>query len=83
MDACAEAGVIIAGGHSIDDAEPKFGLVALGFAHPSELRRKSGALPGDALVLGKALGTGIVATAIKSEAADRPAIRAASAPCAS
>lgn len=77
VDACTEAGVVIAGGHSIDDAEPKFGLVALGFAHPSELRRKSGARPGDALVLGKALGTGVVTTAIKGDAADRPAIRAA------
>lgn len=77
VDACAEAGVVIAGGHSIDDPEPKFGLVALGFAHPSELRRKSGAQPGDALVLGKALGTGIISTAIKRDAADRPAIRAA------
>lgn len=77
VDACTEAGVVIAGGHSIDDLEPKFGLVALGFAHPSELRRKSGARPGDALVLGKALGTGIIATAIKRDVADRPAIRAA------
>jgi len=77
VDACTEAGVVIAGGHSIDDPEPKFGLVALGFAHPSELRRKSGARPGDALVLGKALGTGVIATAIKRDAADRPAIRAA------
>lgn len=77
VDACREAGVVIAGGHSIDDDEPKFGLVALGFAHPSELCRKSGARPGDALVLGKALGTGVVATAIKQGTADRPAIRAA------
>ena len=74
---CAEAGIFIAGGHSIDDAEPKFGLVALGFAHPDELWRKSGAMPGDSLVLGKALGTGVIATAIKRGAADQPAIRAA------
>lgn len=74
---CAEAGILIAGGHSIDDAEPKFGLVALGFAHPSELWRKKGAEPGDVLVLGKALGTGIISTAIKRGAAERPAVRAA------
>jgi selenide,water dikinase len=74
---CAEAGVVIAGGHSIDDAEPKFGLVALGFAHPRELWRKSGAEPGDTLVLGKALGSGVISTAIKRDAADQPAIRAA------
>ena len=76
-DTCAEAGVVIAGGHSIDDPELKFGLVALGFVHPDEVLRKSGALPGDSLVLGKALGTGVVATAIKREFADAPTIRAA------
>ena len=76
-DVCSEAGIFIAGGHTIDDAEPKFGLVALGFVHPDRLKRKSGALPGDALVLGKALGTGIIATAIKRDAADHPVIRAA------
>lgn len=74
---CAEAGIVIAGGHTIDDAEPKFGLVALGFVHPDELRRKSGARPGDSLVLGKALGTGVISTAIKRGAAAQPAIRAA------
>ena len=77
VDVCSEAGIFIAGGHTIDDAEPKFGLVALGFVHPDRLMRKSGARPGDALVLGKALGTGIIATAIKRDAADQPVIRAA------
>ena len=76
-DMCSEAGIFIAGGHTIDDAEPKFGLVVLGFVHPDRLIRKSGARPGDALVLGKALGTGIIATAIKNDAADQPVIRAA------
>ena len=64
-DVCAEAGIVIAGGHSIDDREPKFGLVAIGFAHPDRLFLKSGAQPGDALVLGKAIGTGVIATGIK------------------
>ncbi len=74
---CSEAGVVIAGGHSIDDPEPKFGLAVLGTVHPDALLRKSGALPGDSLVLGKALGTGVVATAIKRGEADLPAVRAA------
>ena len=74
---CAEAGIVIAGGHSIDDNEPKFGLVALGFADSGRVYRKSGAVPGDAIVLGKALGTGIVATALKRDAADAPTVRAA------
>ena len=75
--ACDEAGIVIAGGHSIDDNEPKFGLVALGFGDPERLYRKQGARPGDAIVLGKALGTGIVATALKRDAADGPTVRAA------
>lgn len=74
---CAEAGVVIAGGHSIDDPEPKFGLVTFGLVQPDRMLRKAGALPGDALVLGKALGTGIISTAIKRGLADGPAIRAA------
>ena len=67
---CAEAGVPVAGGHSIDDAEPKFGLVAIGLADPNSLWRKSGAQPGDALVLGKALGTGILTTGVKRQVTD-------------
>ncbi len=74
---CAEAGVVIAGGHSIDDPELKFGLVALGFVHPERVFRKSDALPGDSLVLGKALGTGVICAAIKRELAEAPTIRAA------
>jgi len=76
-EACAEAGIVIAGGHSIDDNEPKFGLVALGFAEEERLYRKAGARPDDALVLGKALGTGIISTALKRDAADGPTVRAA------
>jgi len=74
---CREAGAPIVGGHSIDDPEPKFGLVALGLVHPERIRRTGGAQPGDALVLGKALGTGIVSTAIKRGAAELPTVRAA------
>lgn len=64
-DKAAEAGVSIVGGHTIDDAEPKFGLAVVGTVHPDRVLKKGGARPGDALVLTKALGTGIVATGLK------------------
>jgi len=64
-DSCAEAGISVAGGHSIDDPEPKFGMVALGLVDPELLWRKSGARPGDAILLGKALGTGVISTGLK------------------
>jgi selenide,water dikinase len=60
-----EAGVAVLGGHSVDDPEPKFGLVALGTVHPSRIMRNVGARPGDALVLTKPLGMGVLTTAIK------------------
>ncbi len=60
-----EAGIPVLGGHSIDDPEPKFGLVAVGTVHPNRVVRNVGAQPGDALVLTKPLGMGIVTTAIK------------------
>jgi selenide,water dikinase len=63
---CREAGISVLGGHSIDDAEPKFGLVAVGEAHPDRLVTNAGARPGDVLVLTKPLGTGVVSTAIKA-----------------
>jgi selenide,water dikinase len=58
-----EAGAILAGGHTIRDAEPKYGLAVVGTAHPDALWRKSGARPGDALFLTKPLGTGLVLAA--------------------
>src|SRR5438105_12023883 len=61
----AEAGVPILGGHSVDDPEPKYGLVALGTVHPQRVVRNVGARPGDWLVLTKPLGIGILTTAIK------------------
>lgn len=60
-----EAGGAIAGGHSIQDAEPKYGLVVTGIAHPDALMLKGGARPGDVLVLTKPLGTGVITTALK------------------
>jgi selenide,water dikinase len=62
---CREAGVIVAGGHTIQDKEPKFGLVALGFVEINKLMTKSGLKPGDALVLTKPLGFGVTTTALK------------------
>jgi selenide,water dikinase len=61
----AEAGVAVLGGHSVDDPEPKFGLVALGVVHPTKIVRNVGARPGDVLILTKPLGIGILTTAIK------------------
>jgi selenide,water dikinase len=62
---CAEAGIPIAGGHSIDVLEPIYGLVALGLVHPKRVKRNSGARAGDVLILGKPLGVGILSAALK------------------
>src|SRR5881296_3775430 len=56
---CAQAGIPIAGGHSIDVLEPIYGLVALGLVHPKKVKRNDRARPGDVLILGKPLGVGI------------------------
>ena len=60
-----EAGVSVVGGHSIDDAEPKVGYAVAGLVHPDRVWKNVGARPGDALILTKPLGTGIISTAIK------------------
>lgn len=65
-----EAGVPIAGGHTIQDEEPKYGLMALGFVDPDKMITKSGANPGDSLVLSKPLGFGTTTTALKQGVAD-------------
>lgn len=65
-----EAGVVIAGGHTVKDKEPKYGLVVIGFANPKRLMSKRGLRPGDALVLTKPLGGGVTTTALKQEKAD-------------
>ena len=64
-----EAGVVIAGGHTVQDKEPKFGLVAIGLVDPARIMTKSGARPGDRLVLTKPLGFGVTTTALKRETA--------------
>jgi len=66
---CHEAGVVIAGGHTVQDREPKYGLVAVGFVHPKKMLSKSGAKPGDRLVLTKPLGFGVTTTALKQSKA--------------
>src|ERR1051325_7627582 len=62
---CANAEIPIAGGHSIDTLEPIYGLVALGLVHPSKVKKNSTAKAGDALILGKPLGIGILSAALK------------------
>jgi selenide,water dikinase len=69
-DAVRLAGATIAGGHSIDDPEPKFGLAVTGVVHPEEILTNAGGRPGDVLVLSKPLGAGVVATAAKRGLAD-------------
>lgn len=76
-EACEEAGAILAGGHTIRDAEPKFGLAVVGTVHPDGLWPKGGARPGDALFLTKALGTGIILQAQRTGAAPPQALAAA------
>jgi selenide,water dikinase len=62
---CAEAGIPVAGGHSIDAPEPIYGLAVIGLCHPDHIRRNSGARPGDALILTKGIGVGIYSAAFK------------------
>ncbi|HEY1090633.1 MAG TPA: selenide, water dikinase SelD [Burkholderiaceae bacterium] len=67
---CAQAGIPIAGGHTIDSVEPIYGLVVLGLVHPSRVKRNADARAGDRLVLGKPLGVGILSAALKKEQLD-------------
>ena len=70
-----EAGIVIAGGHTVQDKEPKYGLVALGFVEKDKMLTKSGLHPGDALVLTKPLGFGCTTTALKQDKADEADVR--------
>jgi selenide,water dikinase len=76
-DKVAEAGAIIAGGHTVQDNEPKYGLAVTGLVHPGRVRSNAGALPGDILVLTKPLGSGIINTAAKGDLASQESIKAA------
>jgi len=72
-----EAGAVIAGGHTITDEEPKYGLAVTGLVHPERILTKGGAQVGDALVLTKPLGAGVVTTALKGNVADPADVQAA------
>lgn len=74
MDALAEAGVPLVGGHSVDDMEIKYGLAVTGLVHPDKVLTKQGARAGDAVFLTKPLGTGIIATALKAGMASASAV---------
>ena len=77
IDKAAEAGVSVIGGHTVDDTEPKFGLAVTGIVHPERVVRNSTARAGDALVLTKPLGVGIISTAVKRGLADEATAREA------
>ncbi len=67
---CREAGIPIAGGHTIDSVEPIYGLVVLGLVHPDRVRRNSDAKAGDVLILGKPIGVGVLSAALKKDKLD-------------
>jgi selenide,water dikinase len=67
LAAATAAGAFVLGGHSIEDKEPKYGMVTVGEVEPNRLISNSGALPGDVLILTKPLGTGIISTALKRD----------------
>lgn len=73
-DKIIEAGAVIAGGHTIDDKVPKYGLSVMGFVHPKKVLPNANSKPGDVLILTKPIGTGIINTAIKGEIAEKEQI---------
>ncbi len=75
QEACARAGIPVAGGHSIDSVEPIYGLAVIGMAHPDAIRRNRDARDGDLLVLGKPLGVGIYSAALKKDRLDAEGYR--------
>ena len=72
---CREAGIPIAGGHTIDSVEPIYGLVVMGLVHPKKVRRNADAKVGDVLVLGKPIGVGVLSAALKKNALDAAGYR--------
>jgi len=73
---CAEAGIPIAGGHTIDSVEPIYGLVVMGLVHPSKVKRNADAKAGDVLILGKPLGVGVLSAALKKGKLDEQGYQA-------
>ncbi len=76
QDAGAEGGWLTVGGHTVDDPEPKFGLVVIGDVHPDRMLTNRGLRPGQSLVLTKPLGVGVISTATKGGAADEAVVGA-------
>jgi len=76
-EAAVDGGWVTVGGHTVEDPEPKFGMAMVGEVHPERILTNAGLRPGDALVLTKALGVGIVATALKAGAAPEAVVEAA------
>lgn len=77
QDKVNESGAVLAGGHSVSDDEPKYGLSVAGIVHPDQIMTNNGAKPGDILVLTKPIGVGVINTAIKGEIASKTATDAA------
>ncbi len=77
LEKMQEAGVVVAGGHSLDDPQPKFGYAVTGLVHPERVVTNAGARPGDRLVLTKPLGIGVITTGIKQQRASPEAVEAA------
>ena len=77
QEIASEGGFVIAGGHTVDDPEPKFGLAVVGEVHPDRMLTNTGFRPGDAIVLTKPLGVGVITTAIKSGTAPAEVVDAA------
>ncbi len=71
-DVARAAGAFVLGGHSIDDPEPKYGMAVIGEVHPDRITTNAGARPGDALVLTKPIGTGVLTTALKRDLLSEP-----------
>lgn len=76
-DKVKESGAVIAGGHTVTDKEPKYGLAVTGLVHPDQIITKGGAQPGDQLLLTKALGVGVITTALKQSKANNQDVDAA------
>jgi selenide, water dikinase len=76
LDKMQEAGVVLVGGHSVDDQEIKYGLSVTGTIHPQKVLKKEGSKPGNKLILTKALGTGIISTAVKAGMASQESAEA-------
>jgi selenide,water dikinase len=76
QDVCAQAGIPVAGGHTIDSVEPIYGLAAMGLVHPSRVKRNADARAGDVLILSKPLGVGVLSAALKKNRLDEAGYRA-------